>query len=165
MTRTHSNSGIQRQKRSIAFYVAYGTAIRWTPARCRKGSNWANTANRFKIGFRNPLPFKQVIAGPSTAKLPLLPTELDIVLLRPADTNKHPGMRRQFIQDFRVRRQGVSQWLRSLQENTVVSQESATNDGGTVSDIDTPVVSAVPNFLPDHSEIDSIRRMAGPHLT
>ena len=118
MTRTHSNSGIQRQKRSIAFYVAYGTAIRWTPARCRKGSNWANTANRFKIGFRNPLPFKQVIAGPSTAKLPLLPTELDIVLLRPADTNKHPGMRRQFIQDFRVRRQGVSQWLRSLQENT-----------------------------------------------
>ncbi|KAJ5229990.1 hypothetical protein N7489_010698 [Penicillium chrysogenum] len=26
-------------------------------------------------------------------------------------------MRRQFIQDFRVRRQAVSQWLRSLQEN------------------------------------------------
>lgn len=35
-------------------------------------------------------------------ELPLLPRELDIVLLRPADTNEHPGMRRQFIQDFRV---------------------------------------------------------------
>lgn len=51
------------------------------------------------------------------------------------------------------------------QDISVVSQESATNDGGTESDIDTPVVSAVPNFLPDHSEIDSIRRMAPPHHT
>ncbi|KAJ5405967.1 hypothetical protein N7465_007251 [Penicillium sp. CMV-2018d] len=33
-------------------------------------------------------------------RLPLLPTELDIIVLRPADTAGQPSLRRQFCRDF-----------------------------------------------------------------
>ena len=50
--------------------------------------------------------------------LPLLPSELDIVLLRPpGDCEDAPRYRRQFQADFRVRRQHVVTWLHFLREN------------------------------------------------
>ena len=48
--------------------------------------------------------------------LPTLPTELDIVLLRPPEANTDdPRYQRQFCHDFRVRRQHVVSWLNFLQ--------------------------------------------------
>ncbi|KAJ5844432.1 hypothetical protein EN45_087750 [Penicillium chrysogenum] len=47
-------------------------------------------------------------------RLPLLPTELDLVVLRPADTADRPQLRRQFNRDFTVRRAAVTQWLQFL---------------------------------------------------
>lgn len=44
-------------------------------------------------------------------QLPLVPAELDVILLRPSDADENPGMRRQFTQDFRVRRHAIVQWL------------------------------------------------------
>jgi hypothetical protein len=50
--------------------------------------------------------------------LPNLPSELDIVLLRPpGDCEDEPRYRRQFHTDFRVRRQHVLTWLHFLKAN------------------------------------------------
>ena len=50
--------------------------------------------------------------------LPNLPSELDIVLLRPPESyTDDPRYRRQFRADFRVRRQHVLTWLRFLKAN------------------------------------------------
>jgi hypothetical protein len=50
--------------------------------------------------------------------LPSLPSELDIVLLRPpASHADDPRYRRQFRADFRVRRQHVLTWLYFLKAN------------------------------------------------
>ncbi|KJZ70977.1 hypothetical protein HIM_09632 [Hirsutella minnesotensis 3608] len=61
-------------------------------------------------------------------ELPALPEELDIVLLRPPNTEGDPRFRQQFARDFRVRRSCLSAWLHYLQRHhpgyrdTVVSQ-------------------------------------------
>jgi hypothetical protein len=47
-------------------------------------------------------------------RLPLLPQDLDIILLRPANYNRDPRMQRQFRQDFRVRKSVVRAWLLHL---------------------------------------------------
>ena len=44
-------------------------------------------------------------------KLPLLPQDLEIVLLRPAGSSTNPKIQRQFSRDFRVRREAVRVWL------------------------------------------------------
>jgi len=50
--------------------------------------------------------------------LPNLPSELDIVLLRPLESHADDGRyRRQFRTDFRVRRQHVLTWLYFLKAN------------------------------------------------
>jgi Helitron helicase-like domain at N-terminus len=50
--------------------------------------------------------------------LPLMPEDLDMVLLRPKDANKNdPRYHRQFQRDFRVRRSAVFAWLRFLKAN------------------------------------------------
>ncbi len=46
-------------------------------------------------------------------QLPLLPQELNTVLLRPANTSSHAMLSRQFTRQFRVRRQPVAIWLNS----------------------------------------------------
>jgi hypothetical protein len=49
--------------------------------------------------------------------LPLLPNDLDIVILRPSNTSADPRMQRQFVRDFKVRRGAVLQWLLFLRDH------------------------------------------------
>ncbi|KAF5133799.1 ATP-dependent DNA helicase PIF1 [Metarhizium anisopliae] len=50
-------------------------------------------------------------------QLPLLPHELNTVLLRPANTASHANLSRQFTRQFRVRRQPVTIWLNYLRRH------------------------------------------------
>ena len=50
-------------------------------------------------------------------QLPLLRQDLDIVLLRPAQTNEVPQLRRQFVRDYRVRRHAIIKWLDFLRNS------------------------------------------------
>ncbi|KAM5350152.1 hypothetical protein ACJ41O_006657 [Fusarium nematophilum] len=50
-------------------------------------------------------------------QLPLLPQELNTVLLRPANTSSHAHLSRQFTRQFRVRRQPVVIWLDYLRRH------------------------------------------------
>ncbi|OJD25595.1 hypothetical protein ACJ73_03032 [Blastomyces percursus] len=52
-----------------------------------------------------------------TTKLPHLPRDLDIILLRPRNADTNPRRQHQFRNDFRVRRLAVFQWLRYLRAN------------------------------------------------
>jgi hypothetical protein len=47
-------------------------------------------------------------------RLPLLPQDLDIILIRPVNWNKDPRMQRQFRKDTRVRKKVVKDWLKFL---------------------------------------------------
>ncbi|CCE34927.1 uncharacterized protein CPUR_08866 [Claviceps purpurea 20.1] len=49
--------------------------------------------------------------------LPLLPSELDTIVVRPRNTTSEPGMIRQFRSAFRVRRGAIAQWLNWLVRN------------------------------------------------
>ncbi|EED11568.1 hypothetical protein TSTA_008640 [Talaromyces stipitatus ATCC 10500] len=49
--------------------------------------------------------------------LPLLPRNLEIILLRPANASTDPRLQRQFIHDFRVRREHIIKWLAFLRSN------------------------------------------------
>ncbi|OXV12228.1 hypothetical protein Egran_00009 [Elaphomyces granulatus] len=49
--------------------------------------------------------------------LPLLPRNLEVILLRPANTSGDPRLQRQLIHDFRVRRENVVRWLEYLRRN------------------------------------------------
>jgi hypothetical protein len=51
------------------------------------------------------------------AKLPLLPHDLDVVVLRPANANTDGRPRRQFMRDFRVRVAPIRQWLIHLKRH------------------------------------------------
>ncbi|KJK85038.1 hypothetical protein H633G_11133 [Metarhizium anisopliae BRIP 53284] len=50
-------------------------------------------------------------------QLPLLPQELNTVLLRPDNTSSHANLSRQFTRQFRVRRQAVMIWLDYLRHH------------------------------------------------
>ncbi|TVY65458.1 ATP-dependent DNA helicase pif1 [Fusarium oxysporum f. sp. cubense] len=50
-------------------------------------------------------------------QFPLLPQELNIVLLRPVNTSSHANLSRQFTRQFRVRRQPVVIWLDYLRRH------------------------------------------------
>ncbi|OAQ57415.2 ATP-dependent DNA helicase PIF1 [Pochonia chlamydosporia 170] len=50
-------------------------------------------------------------------QLPLLPRELNTVLLRPSNTSSHANLSRQFTRQFRVRRQPVAIWLNYLRRH------------------------------------------------
>jgi hypothetical protein len=50
-------------------------------------------------------------------RLPLLPRDLDIILIRPANYNRDPHMQRQFRQDLRVRKSVVNAWLLHLRRH------------------------------------------------
>ncbi|KJZ67997.1 hypothetical protein HIM_12613 [Hirsutella minnesotensis 3608] len=49
--------------------------------------------------------------------LPLLPPELDVILLRPPNAGEHAHLNRQFRRQFRVRRRYLQQWLDFLSNN------------------------------------------------
>jgi hypothetical protein len=51
------------------------------------------------------------------AKLPLLPRDLDIIILRPSNADDDERLRRQFTRDFKVRHQHIRTWLLHLQQH------------------------------------------------
>ncbi|KAF2706208.1 hypothetical protein K504DRAFT_438267, partial [Pleomassaria siparia CBS 279.74] len=50
-------------------------------------------------------------------RLPLLPADLDIIILRPANSRDDPRMERQFRDNYRVRRNVIKEWLYYLRAN------------------------------------------------
>jgi hypothetical protein len=50
-------------------------------------------------------------------ELPLLPSEVNILFIRPQNSGSHDGLRKQFAKDFRVRRSRIEQWLNWLKEH------------------------------------------------
>jgi hypothetical protein len=97
--------------------------------------------------------------GSICRKLPLLPPDLDVVILKPAGADANPQMQRQFRQRFRVRQHYVRQWIHFLKANhpgyhdveideialsslprdgdvtdSMPTQEFQDEDGGTVAD-------------------------------
>lgn len=52
--------------------------------------------------------------GKMYEKLPLLPKELDIVILKPANHTTNAGLQRQFTKDYKVRRKCIRVWLEFL---------------------------------------------------
>ncbi|KAH0826840.1 hypothetical protein AYO21_07253 [Fonsecaea monophora] len=51
------------------------------------------------------------------SKLPLLPRDLELVLLRPPNADANPLLNRQFRRDFRVRQRAIREWLQFLRLN------------------------------------------------
>ncbi|KAJ5171639.1 hypothetical protein N7492_004232 [Penicillium capsulatum] len=47
-------------------------------------------------------------------QLPILPQDLDIILLRPSNTTQFHQLDRQFVADYRVRREAIARWLQFL---------------------------------------------------
>ena len=114
-------------------------------------------------------------------KLPLLPQDLEIVLLRPANSSANPRLQRQFIREFRVRREAVSVWLEYLRMNHSGYRDieidtevlSQLPDDGTVidriatEDIDEPqsngdtgaeIDADLENLFPEQQELDPLRQ-------
>ena len=52
--------------------------------------------------------------GSVCTQLPLLPKDLDVIILRPSNATSQPHMVRQFQQQFRVRRAVIERWLKFL---------------------------------------------------
>jgi ATP-dependent DNA helicase PIF1 len=50
-------------------------------------------------------------------KLPLLPTQLNLVLLKPRNHNQNPHLQSRYAEDFRVRKNHIIAWLRFLKEH------------------------------------------------
>ena len=118
-------------------------------------------------------------------ELPLLPGEVDIILLRPSNTDSDDRL-------IRVRRHAIETWLHFLRENhpgysgiTISSDriQNLPDDSSVIDDIltqstdpdpnsstetdvteeiDAPVSTAVPNFIPDRTELDAVRNMLPP---
>jgi hypothetical protein len=59
--------------------------------------------------------------GKVYSELPLLPSDLDIVILRPRGSEGVEQMSRQFRRRFRVRRAAVEAWLKFLQPITLTT--------------------------------------------
>ncbi|XP_044718718.1 PIF1-like helicase domain-containing protein [Hirsutella rhossiliensis] len=124
-------------------------------------------------------------------QLPLLPRELNTVLLRPANTSSHANLSRQFTRQFRVRRQAVMIWLDYLRHHhpgyrcIVIDEERLSQlpeDGNAVDAIPQSQVeaadvgpeedqeaepeledaAAVPDLLAKDTELDALRSVLAP---
>ena len=128
-------------------------------------------------------------------KLPLLPEDLEIIILRPSNTDENPGLRRQFAKDYRVRWSAITVWLEYLKENhpgyadividranlaqlpegesvmdQIASHELPAEEAANSDELppeELPEVAAVPNLLAEHDELERLRQQAGidTHLT
>lgn len=133
--------------------------------------------------------------GKVYSKLPLLPKDLEIVLLKPANTAANPGLNRQFKKDYKVRRRAIQLWLEYLKQNhpgytdleidqdalsqlpedgdvsnEVAQQETAAVDldaNVNLEDLDEEQreIVAIPDLLAEHSEIERMRHDIGVHIT
>jgi hypothetical protein len=124
-------------------------------------------------------------------KLPLLPPDLEMVLLRPSNTASNPRLNRQFVHDFKVRRDNIVRWLHFLRVHhpgyrTIEIEQANIDrlplDGNVMDDImikeveadiiplDStdaedeelpPETVAVPNLLASEEELGAIRQQLG----
>ena len=127
--------------------------------------------------------------GKVYTRLPLLPENLEMVIIRPANTATAPGLSRQFRQDYRVRREAVWQWLQFLKTNhpgyrdigldhsvlgrlpidgNVMDQIAAHDLPAEEDSIDIdlpdeepPEVAAIPDMIIDHNELERLQQDAG----
>jgi ATP-dependent DNA helicase PIF1 len=125
-------------------------------------------------------------------KLPLLPRDLEIILLKPANTDTNPDLNRQFRKDYRVRHTAITIWLKHLKqfhpgyrdieidratlaqlpENGEVLDQIAVHEIPAVDeDIDLTnlqldeeehEVAAIPNLLAENSELERMQHDAVP---
>ncbi|KAG7001188.1 hypothetical protein FocnCong_v012862 [Fusarium oxysporum f. sp. conglutinans] len=112
--------------------------------------------------------------GKVYSQLPLLPPELDVILLRPPTASEHAHLNRQFRRQFRVRRRCLQEWLNFLSNNhpgyrgiTVCQKRMSVlpEDGDLIlgnienDDVEPDEVdqSAVPDLLPEDTEMEALR--------
>ncbi|EED14664.1 conserved hypothetical protein [Talaromyces stipitatus ATCC 10500] len=124
--------------------------------------------------------------------LPLIPQNLEVILLCPANTDADPRLQRQFINDFRVRRECITKWLAFLRSNhpgyrdITISQQaidflprdsSVANDIFSQSidpveidlkdvsdEVEIPEHCAVPDLIAQEDEITAIREQLQPQF-
>jgi hypothetical protein len=123
--------------------------------------------------------------GKVYSQLPLLPPELDVILLRPPNAGEHAHLNRQFRRQFRVRRHCLQVWLDFLSNNhpgyrditvcqkrmsvlpedgdvldQVASVEVTDPLSANLSNIENedvePDESAVPDLLPEDTEMEAL---------
>ncbi|KAG7424371.1 hypothetical protein Forpi1262_v014500 [Fusarium oxysporum f. sp. raphani] len=106
-------------------------------------------------------------------QLPLLPAELDVILLRPPNASEHAHLNRQFRRQFRVRRRCLQAWLDFLSQNhpgyrditvcqtrmSVLPEDGDVLDQvATAESTDPPSANfcAVPDLLPEDTEMETL---------
>ncbi|SCV61241.1 unnamed protein product [Fusarium fujikuroi] len=113
-------------------------------------------------------------------QLPLLPRELDVIVLRPRNQTAQPHMIRQFRGQFRVRQGHIRQWLEFLRANHPGYREIVIDEEHLIEieeflqdDIDEVLgdpnlweAAAVPNFIAQERDLTYLRtRLRGGHQT
>ncbi|EED13560.1 hypothetical protein TSTA_098170 [Talaromyces stipitatus ATCC 10500] len=124
--------------------------------------------------------------------LPLLPRDLEIILLRPANADADPRLQRQYVNDFRVRKEHIIKWLAFLrishpgyrdieisqQVIDILPQDSSVADqiinettepieidaSGISEEIELPEHSVVPDLIAQEDEMTAIRQQLRPQL-
>ena len=129
--------------------------------------------------------------GKIYSKLPLLPRELEIIILKPANHSENPGMTRQFKNEYKVRKRAIEVWLEYLKQNhpgyadveidrvalsqlpengsvedqLTVQQMAAVDEGATFNaedfEDDAAEFAAIPDLLAEQTEIERMRQDAG----
>ncbi|KAI8416761.1 hypothetical protein FOFC_03074 [Fusarium oxysporum] len=116
--------------------------------------------------------------GKVYSQLPLLPPELDVILLRPPTASEHAHLNRQFRRQFRVRRRCLQEWLNFLSNNhpgyrgiTVCQKRMSVlpEDGDVLDQVATaavtdPLSANLGNIENDDVEPDEVDQSAVPDL-
>ncbi|KAG6977910.1 hypothetical protein FocnCong_v009922 [Fusarium oxysporum f. sp. conglutinans] len=118
------------------------------------------------------------VRGQQYNQLPLLPPELDVILLRPPTASEHAHLNRQFRRQFRVRRRCLQEWLNFLSNNhpgyrgiTVCQKRMSVlpEDGDVLDQVATaavtdPLSANLGNIENDDVEPDEVDQSAVPDL-
>lgn len=129
--------------------------------------------------------------GKIYSQLPLLPQDVELLMIRPANATNQPHVVRQFKRNFYVNQNNIRIWLEFLKENhpgyadITISEENLSQlpqDGDVMDQIphhqgpnvemgalidedddlsDFPEVAALPNLLADQNQLDAFRQQLG----
>ncbi|RFU33151.1 hypothetical protein B7463_g3183, partial [Scytalidium lignicola] len=98
-------------------------------------------------------------------KLPMLPSDLDIIILQPSNTTENTNLSRQFIRNFHVRQEPVRIWLEYLKQHHVGYQDIEV-DTQTLTQLprDGNVIESIPSheIIVDNPELESERPPEAP---
>ncbi|KJZ74108.1 hypothetical protein HIM_06354 [Hirsutella minnesotensis 3608] len=111
-------------------------------------------------------------------QLPLLPTELDVILLRPPNAGEHAHLNRQFRRQFRIRRRCLQQWLDFLSNNhpgyrditvcqkrmSVLPEDGDVLDQVATVEVTDPLAANLGDIENDDIEADEVDQSAVPDL-